>query len=301
MPFLLSDYFIPCSYSEKECFKEDLFSFESGFDTFFMASNTIRFVNFSQWIRKSAIITAITFLVWIGCFNTLAAQGFSYELWPEIDAWYKITPGLRLSSFASITRYLESDTRDFNITIQADHAFGKSKKFLFTRLLDQNQAEVLKVWLVRGGYFGGKSLYDKGETYSEDMLFAEIHRRFLLRRLILFSQRIRMDNRFLGNENADYSYRFRYRAMFEKEFLSGKTSIIPFISVEPFYDSRFNTISRVRAIGGTTVTWNHRFAIEGNFTYQHDSKPSTTNLLAFSAILHLYFETGKVKENEGEK
>lgn len=252
-------------------------------------------------IPKFIKTLVLAVLILLGTRSNIASQDFSYEIWPEIDIWYKITPGLRFSSFASATRYLESNTRDFNITLQADHSFGKSRKFLFTRLLDQNQAEALKVWLVRSGYMGGWSLYDQGATYSEDMLFAEIHRRLLLRRLILFSQRLRMDNRFLGQENPDYSYRLRYRAMFEKEFLSGKTSIIPFISVEPFYDSRFKTINRVRAIGGTTVTWKQRFALEGNITYQYDSKPKPKNLLAFNAILHLYFETNKVKESENEK
>jgi hypothetical protein len=109
-----------------------------------------------------------------------------------------------------------------------------------------------------------------------------------------------MDNRFLGREDADYSYRFRYRAMVEKEFLTGKTSIIPYISVEPFYDSRYNSFNRVRAIGGSTITWNQRFALEGNITYQYDSKASTQNLLAINAILHLYFESKKVKESENE-
>jgi hypothetical protein len=188
-----------------------------------------------------------------------------------------------------------------NLTLQADHAFGKSKKFLFTRLMDQNQAETMKLWMVRGGYMGGWSLYDKAESYSETMLFAEIHRRFLLRRLFLFSQRLRMDNRFLGREDADYSYRFRYRAMVEKEFLTGKTSIIPYINVEPFYDSRYNSFNRVRAIGGSTITWNQRFALEGNITYQYDSKASKQNLLAINAILHLYFESKKVKKSENEK
>lgn len=252
-------------------------------------------------IPKFIKTLVLAVLILLGTRSNIASQDFSYEIWPEIDVWYKITPGLRLSSFASATRYLESNTRDFNITLQADHSFGKSRKFLFTRLLDQNQAEALKVWLVRSGYMGGWSLYDQGATYSEDMLFAEIHRRLLLRRLILFSQRLRMDNRFLGQENPDYSYRLRYRAMFEKEFLSGKTSIIPFISVEPFYDSRYKTINRVKAIGGTTVTWKQRFALEGNITYQYDSKPNPKNLLAFNAILHLYFETNKVKESENEK
>lgn len=272
------------------------------FKSFFLVF--LKFELILRSLKKSGQFVKTLFiavLILLGSRSNIASQDFSYEIWPEIDAWYKITPGLRLSSFATTTRYLESNTRDFNITLQADHSFGKSKKFLFTRLLDQNQAEALKVWLIRGGYMGGWSLYDLGESYSEDMLFAEIHRRFLLRRLILFSQRLRMDNRFLGQDNPDYSYRFRYRAMFEKEFLSGKTSIIPFISVEPFYDSRYNTINRVRAIGGTTVTWKQRFALEGNITYQYDSKPNPKNLLAFNAILHLYFESKKVKVSENEK
>jgi len=252
-------------------------------------------------LKRMPVILLLVFVALTVSPRYLSAQSnVSYEIWPENDLWYKVSPGIRLSSLVAISRYLESDTRDLNLTLQADYAFGNSKKFLFTRLLHQNQAERLKVWLARGGYMGGWSLYDKAESYSETMLFAEIHRRFLLRRLFLFSQRLRMDNRFLGREDADYSYRFRYRAMVEKEFLTGKTSIIPYINVEPFYDSRYNSFNRVRAIGGSTITWNQRFALEGNITYQYDSKASKQNLLAINAILHLYFESKKVKKSENE-
>lgn len=239
-------------------------------------------------------------LIWLATTIQVSAQEPSYELWPEMDVWYKITPVFRLSSFAAITRYLESDTRDFNLTLQADYSFGNSKRFFFTRLADQNRAQTLKVWLVRGGYMGGWSLYDHAGNYSEDMLFAEMHRRILLKRQVLFSQRIRMDNRWLTQE-PEFSYRFRYRAMFEREFLSGKTSIIPFVSVEPFWDSRYDLFNRVRVIGGSTVSWRSRFAFEGNITYQYDSKSSTTNVLAFNAILHFYFETAMVRANAGKK
>jgi hypothetical protein len=132
------------------------------------------------------------------------------------------------------------------------------------------------------------------------MLFAEVHKRFLLKRNVLFSQRLRMDNRWLGQET-EYSYRLRYRLMFEREFLKEKTSVVPFASVEPYWDSRYDMFNRFRVIGGTTVSWKHRFALEGNLTYQYDSKASTQNMLAFNAILHLYFESAKVKANAGKK
>ena len=243
---------------------------------------------------------AACLLVWLATMMNVSAQGTSYELWPETDVWYKVTPSLRLSSFAAINRYLESDTRDINLTFQTDYAFGHSKRFLFTRLLDQNRAQELQIWLIRGGYMAGWSLYDNAQNYSEDMLFAEIHRRFLLKHLILFSHRLRIDNRWLG-QDPSYSYRLRYRAMFEREFLTGKTSLVSFFSVEPFWDSRYDLFNRVRVIGGTTVSWKSRFALEGNVTYQYDSKSSYTNSLAFNTILHLYFETAKVREAAGKK
>lgn len=258
------------------------------------------FTAFLKKVKGQSKLAFISLIVWLITSSAVSAQGTSFELWPETDVWYKITPDIRLSSLAAITRYLESDTRDFNLTFQADYSFGYSKRFFFTKLADQNRAQALKVWMVRGGYMGGWSLSDLGESYTEDMLFAEMHRRILLKRLVLFSQRLRMDTRWVG-QDPTFSYRFRYRAMFEREFLKGKTSIIPYISAEPFWDSRYDLFNRVRVIGGATVSWKTRFAFEGNITYQYDSKLSSTNTLAFNAILHLFFETTKVRENAGKR
>jgi hypothetical protein len=228
------------------------------------------------------------------------SQKTTLELWPETDVWYKITPDFRLSSFAAITRYMESDTRDFNLAFQADYSFGYSKRFFFTKMADQNRAQALKVWMLRGGYMGGWSFYDQSESYTEDMLFAELHRRVLLKHLVLLSNRLRFENRWVGKDPT-YSYRFRYRAMIEREFLKNKTSLIPYLSVEPFWDSRYDSFNRVRIIGGTTVSWRNRFSFEGNITYQYDSKLSSTNTIAVNTIFHLYFETAKVREAAGKK
>jgi len=242
----------------------------------------------------------ISVFIWLVTSISVSGQSSSYQIWPENDIWYKLTTDVRVSSLAAITRYMESDTRDFNLTFQADYTFGYSKRFFFTKMADQNRAQALKVWMVRGGYMGGWSLYDHAENYTEDMLFVELHRRLLIKWRVLFSQRVRMDNRWIGHDPT-FSYRFRYRAMFEREFLKGKTSLIPYINFEPFWDSRYDIFNRVRVIGGTTVSWKTRFSLEGNITYQYDSKPTSTNTLAFNAILHLFFETAKVRENAGKK
>ena len=84
--------------------------------------------------------------------------------------------------------------------------------------------------------------------------------------------------------------RWRYRLMIEKEIAKGRTSIGPYVNTEPYCDSRYDTVNRVRLIPGASVSWSPRYAIEGNVTWQHDTRSSVTNLVALNVILHVYFE-----------
>jgi len=88
------------------------------------------------------------------------------------------------------------------------------------RLLDENRAQNMRAFLVRGGYLGGQSLGDKGEQYTERTLFAELHLRTPLEGGILLSSRLRSDLRWLGDD-AEFSTRWRYRLMVEKEVAAG--------------------------------------------------------------------------------
>jgi len=105
----------------------------------------------------------------------------------------------------------------------------------------------------------------------------------------LLSHRMRTDFRWVG-QAPEFSYRVRYRAMVEREFASGSSSLVPYVNVEVYWDSRYLTFNRVRLIGGATVVWGPRFAYEGNITYQHDAEYATTNLYAVNIILHVFFE-----------
>ena len=218
------------------------------------------------------------------------AQNSSFEFWPETDIWYTLSPSWRLSAFIPVTKYNESKYRDLNIFLQADYKFGHTKYAAVRRLMDENKVQQMKAWMVRGGFMEGWSLGENAGEYTEDMLFAEIHRRIPLKGQVLLSQRIRIDTRWVG-EDPTFSYRFRYRVMVEKEYTAGRSSIIPYVNVEPYWDSRYSTFNRVRVIGGATVAWGPRFAYEGNITYQYDSHYDTANLYALNLILHVFFET----------
>jgi hypothetical protein len=137
------------------------------------------------------------FSLWIFlCFGTITicnGQNSSIELWPEVDIWYRLNPSWRFSSFVSITKYNESKNRDLNIYLNADYAWGHTKHVIYRRLVDQEKEQIMKAWMVRGGFMEGRSLRASDGNYSEELFFAEIHKRIPIKGDVLLSHRFRMD------------------------------------------------------------------------------------------------------------
>jgi hypothetical protein len=234
-------------------------------------------------------VVSLAILLKLVLLNPCFAQNSSLEFWPETDIWYKLSPSWRISAFIPITKYNESKNRDLNIYLQADYAWGKTKNLLLMSLVDGLRAQQIRAWMVRGGIMEGWSLGENAGEYTEDMLFAEIHRRTPLKKEFLLSGRFRTDLRWVG-QDPTFSYRLRVRVMLEKEYKAGKGTIVPYVNAEPYWDSRYSTINRVRIIGGATLAGGSRFAYEGNLTYQYDDHYNTTNLFALNIILHVFFE-----------
>jgi hypothetical protein len=230
----------------------------------------------------------LALLLWGLAVASAAAQESAVEFWPEIDVWMRVSPAWRLSLFVPISKNIETAYREGNLVAHADYAWGKTR--YERRLLDENRAQKMRPFLLRGGYLAGKSLGDGGQEYRERTAFAEFHVRIPLKGNILLSHRLRTDLRWLG-EDAAFSQRWRYRLMVEREYTAGRTSLVPYVSVEPYFDSRYDTVNRLRLIGGTTVAWTPRVAVEGNWTYQYDSRSSITYTNALNVILHVFFET----------
>lgn len=241
--------------------------------------------------RRALRLAVLALVIGLGAAGAAVAQEAStssVELWPEMDVWWRLTPAWRLSMFLPISKNVETDYREGSLILQADYGWGRSKKRIKTRLFDDDRAREMQVFLARVGYLTGQSLDDEGAAYQEDMVFGELHLRNPLRGRFLISHRLRTDFRWL-NADSEFSTRVRYRLMVEKEYLTGRTSIVPYVNVEPYYDSRYKTVNRVRLIGGATVSWTQRLALECNFTYQYDTRASVTNVYALNMILHVFF------------
>lgn len=242
-------------------------------------------------MKRGSIFGLVSFLFFINIsfIENGLAQNTSYEFWPEVDVWYRFNPAWRMSAFVPITKYNESKFRDINVYLHLDYSWGHSPHLIYRRLVDQEKEQLMRVWMVRIGLMEGRSLGENAGNYIEDMLFAEIHKRIPIKGEILLSHRIRYDTRWLGEDNT-FSYRLRYRIMFEKEYNYKNLSIVPYVNVEPYWDSRYSKIIKTRAIAGATTSWGSIFALEGNITYQYDTTYDTTNLYALNIILHVYLQ-----------
>jgi hypothetical protein len=240
--------------------------------------------------RGRAVCLAV--IVWLVSAGSAFADDPAREFWPEVDAWWRTSPAWRLSLFVPVSENLDTHYREGNLIAQADFAWGKTDFVRERRLLDEGRTRNMKTMLVRGGYLGGRSLDDQGETYTERTAFAELHVRLSFKGGILLSHRLRTDLRWLG-QGPEFSTRWRYRLMAEREFTSGRTSFVPYVNVEPYYDSRYDTVNRIRLIPGASVAWSPRYAIEGNLTYQYDSRSATTHVLALNVILHVFIDTSR--------
>jgi hypothetical protein len=240
--------------------------------------------------RLRAVSSAL--LIWLAIAGTAAAEDPSKEFWPEVDTWLRLSPAWRLSLFVPLSENLDTHYREGNVILQGDFAFGQTR--FDRRLMDEDRARKMKAFLLRGGYLGGKSLDDHGEAYTERTALVELHVRIPLKGGFLLSHRLRADLRFLGDDS-EFSNRWRYRLQLEKEFTAGRTSLVPYVNVEPYYDSRYETVNRVRLIAGTSVAWSPRLALETNGTYQYDSHSSTREVLALNVILHVYFDVSRTR------
>jgi hypothetical protein len=228
-------------------------------------------------------------VLWFAAQGAVLADPPSKEVWPEIDTWLRLSPVWRASVLVPISENLDTNYREGNLILQVDFAFGKAR--FQRRLMDEARAGNMKLFLARGGYLGGKSLDDRGEAYTEYTVFGEMHQRIPVRRGLLVSHRLRTELRWLGKDSHELSTRWRYRLMVEKEFTAGRASIVPYANAEAYYDSRYDTVNRVRLVAGSSVAWAPHTALEVSGTYQYDSCSSTKEIIALSVIVHLFFHT----------
>ena len=192
------------------------------------------------------------------------------EFWPELDLWFKLNDSFKLLVIASGTR--DRDT--------GDRTNGEGEIFLDYRVNEH-------IALRAGFDYSRTPAQSPGESDSvEHRYIFDFNYRWKFGDATQLTDRTRTDLRYFEDSS---SYRIRNRLKLEHEvkFTSGSTA--PYASVEAYYDSRYDTVSRVRWEAGTTTPIGKRMVIDLYLGRQNDSHPSIKDVNGLGITLNAYF------------
>ena len=87
-----------------------------------------------------------------------------------------------------------------------------------------------------------------------------------------------------------FSWRYRLRLQADRDVTIRSYGLSPFVSVEPYYDSRSGTVARWEFTAGSEFPIHPGpLVLEANFAYRPDTAPTPQAIYAVALILNAYF------------
>ncbi len=210
------------------------------------------------------------------------------EFWPELDAYVKLNRRVRLFLMAAFTRAEEPEETSGG-GIYRDAQLGAhldlSLKPIFRRQLRESEWEQQRYLWLRIGYRYGTSIGSVASPYREHRGITELTARWPLPRDFSVANRVRIDFRSVDDR---YSTRFRDRVALEREMVVRGVHVVPSISAEVYYDTRFGTVNRQRYRTGVELTLSEHWRIEPAFIRQEDQRSDPAHVNGFGLILKYY-------------
>lgn len=188
------------------------------------------------------------------------------EFWPELNVFVKLGRDVRTYTIVTPSREFEDGKR-------GDLASWQVGQFIEIGLgpLVRSRAEAARRDESRLKYLRlrpGVEYVGLPGARTEWRIVTELTPRFFLPGEVLLAWRNRGEARWI---DGDFSWRYRTRAWFEREFRVGRSAaLVPYVSAEPFYDSRFDCVVQLRCQFGTAIPVSRRFVPEINYTWQSD-------------------------------
>jgi hypothetical protein len=210
-----------------------------------------------------------------------------WELWPEGQLFVGLNARTRVFLNAAYAKGKESDERSLDTAAYLDISFlpvGPRRR----------QALRTTDWQ-RGRYLWARVGYDRvykvteaegTPSVAEDRGILSLWGKFPLPAAVWVEGRARADLRWIGGE---YSTRYRWRLEATREFVVFNHSVVPYLNVEWFYDTRYDGWARTLYQAGSEVTVNGHFRFELNLSQQTDTLPGTSRLNAIGIVAKAYY------------
>jgi hypothetical protein len=222
------------------------------------------------------------FLVFLAC---VPARAQDVQFLPEVDAHLKLNSVFRA--------YLQAkNDRDGGDPTQ--FAIGPSVQLYLKPLIklknittfDLDDAKS-KVSVLETGY----RYITAPDAPPENRMEAVDTLHFPLKPGLLMSDRNRAD---LDWKNGDFTWRYRNKLSLERTFSTASFHIIPYLAVEPFYESQYNKWSTTSLYAGCYIPVGKY--VQFNSYYEHDNntgKKPNQQVNSIGLALYLYFSIEK--------
>jgi hypothetical protein len=212
------------------------------------------------------------------------AQETVGEIWPELDAYVRLSSAARL--FLAMAPVISGDAKSLSEQQTGANIEVGIAPLHPGRRYKAQDADKLRYLRIRLGYWRTGTHDSSGSALSERRLVAEVTPRAFLPFDVLLALRGRVDFRWL---EAGYSWRPRLRLWLERESPIGPVVLIPYVSAETFYDSRYDAWSRTYYQTGIAVPVSKRVVPEVYYGRQIDREPSDKIVNALGVVVTLYF------------
>jgi hypothetical protein len=218
---------------------------------------------------------------------SLSAQ----EIWPAVDAYYRINPKWRIYGTLAGTKLDASSYSDAAIGIFADHfTFPLS----FAQKLMPGRSDSLPgkfLWL-RFGYQYSATPPSSEDPFKESMIVTEFNPRYYLPWNMLMTVKNRLDWRFKSD---DFNIRYRPRFMIEKDMRTEYLFFTTTAFAEYFLNFGNGAVNRLRTQIGVEIRVAKHLNYEVFWNHQFANEPEIQSVDAFGMTLKVYLDHKELK------
>jgi Protein of unknown function (DUF2490) len=224
----------------------------------------------------------------------------SWQTWPEVSAFKRLNENVRLYVDASAAAGKESDVYSGDVAVYLDLSLKRLKDGPILKALESkpilsalDSMPGVKLDFQRGSAIWARIGYDRvfdvaegDKKVSEDRGIISFYGKIGLPREFFLESRLRADLRWIGS---DYSTRYRFKVEATSEFTIANHTVVPYMNVEWFYDTRYDGWSRTLYQLGPEVTVNDHFRFEVYVAHQVDHLPEPSSMNAGGLVAKWYF------------
>jgi hypothetical protein len=227
------------------------------------------------------MVGALTMAVMVAWVLPAWAEDSRTVLLPELDAFIPLTDTARVFLLGSLKRDLTQATTDGRLGVHLDLTL---KPILRRGLQEANWERDRYLW-VRVGYQLSGNLEGADNSQVEHRGILEATARVPLLCELWLVNRAHVDLRDVGG---DFSARLRPRVGLERAFMVWHHSLVPYMQVEAFYDTRFGDWSRERYQAGVEIQLTRQWRLEPYFRRQENRHPSRTHENGVGLVLKYF-------------